>query len=269
MTDFGAILQPVNQTPPRAEWTNDETRALIQIRHEMDNLFTQRSRRRPLWNEVARRMATLGYNKTTDQCWVKFKKLNQRKTPLPPELQPVNTLNPHTTNINEVDVTQHSKVDSEAGRLNGESELNPTDQSKEEHAAETIESKSIDSIKLPPLSKKIPNTSYPAYKMIAPYRNISATNRLSSSDYFLSEPHIPLRQFEYDNSSTNAEKNHLKKLSRKIRGLHKENRKLRKTLKRQTRLLRELVEYTKDSQKMLRDAFSSQDNQKLEKSLKL
>ncbi|KAL1917524.1 uncharacterized protein VTP21DRAFT_3917 [Calcarisporiella thermophila] len=73
-------------TIPRADWTEDETQAMVNLRLEMDSRFQSQKRPRPLWEELSRRLGEMGYHKTADQCWVKFKNMRARRT-LPEELQ--------------------------------------------------------------------------------------------------------------------------------------------------------------------------------------
>ncbi|MCD7468836.1 hypothetical protein HAX54_007338 [Datura stramonium] len=53
-------------------WPRQETLALLRIRSEMDVVFKDSSLKGPLWEEVSRKMADLGYHRSAKKCKEKF-----------------------------------------------------------------------------------------------------------------------------------------------------------------------------------------------------
>ncbi|XP_055834288.1 trihelix transcription factor DF1-like [Solanum dulcamara] len=53
-------------------WPRQETIALLKIRSEMDVVFRDSSLKGPLWEEVSRKMADLGYHRSSKKCKEKF-----------------------------------------------------------------------------------------------------------------------------------------------------------------------------------------------------
>ncbi|XP_010531649.2 PREDICTED: trihelix transcription factor GT-2-like [Tarenaya hassleriana] len=53
-------------------WPRQETLALLKIRSDMDIAFRDASVKGPLWGEVSRKMAELGYNRSAKKCKEKF-----------------------------------------------------------------------------------------------------------------------------------------------------------------------------------------------------
>lgn len=53
-------------------WPRQETLALLKIRSEMDVAFRDSSLKGPLWEEVSRKMAELGYQRSSKKCKEKF-----------------------------------------------------------------------------------------------------------------------------------------------------------------------------------------------------
>ncbi|KAI4352977.1 hypothetical protein L6164_007177 [Bauhinia variegata] len=53
-------------------WPRQETLALLKIRSDMDAVFRDSSLKGPLWEEVSRKMAELGYHRTAKKCKEKF-----------------------------------------------------------------------------------------------------------------------------------------------------------------------------------------------------
>ncbi|XP_055809593.1 trihelix transcription factor DF1-like [Solanum dulcamara] len=53
-------------------WPRQETLALLKIRSEMDVVFKDSSLKGPLWEEVSRKMADLGYHRSAKKCKEKF-----------------------------------------------------------------------------------------------------------------------------------------------------------------------------------------------------
>ncbi|KAL3371319.1 hypothetical protein AABB24_008051 [Solanum stoloniferum] len=53
-------------------WPRQETIALLKIRSEMDVIFRDSSLKGPLWDEVSRKMADLGFHRSSKKCKEKF-----------------------------------------------------------------------------------------------------------------------------------------------------------------------------------------------------
>uniref|UniRef100_A0A3Q7G7I2 Myb-like domain-containing protein n=1 Tax=Solanum lycopersicum TaxID=4081 RepID=A0A3Q7G7I2_SOLLC len=53
-------------------WPRQETIALLKIRSEMDVIFRDSSLKGPLWEEVSRKMADLGFHRSSKKCKEKF-----------------------------------------------------------------------------------------------------------------------------------------------------------------------------------------------------
>nr|GMD55966.1 trihelix transcription factor GT-2-like [Ipomoea batatas] len=53
-------------------WPRQETLALLKIRSDMDAVFRDSSLKGPLWEEVSRKMAELGYHRSSKKCKEKF-----------------------------------------------------------------------------------------------------------------------------------------------------------------------------------------------------
>ncbi|KAL9274186.1 Trihelix transcription factor GT-2-like protein [Drosera capensis] len=53
-------------------WPREETLALLKIRSDMDAVFRDSSLKGPLWDEVSRKMADLGYHRSAKKCKEKF-----------------------------------------------------------------------------------------------------------------------------------------------------------------------------------------------------
>ncbi|XP_028763693.1 trihelix transcription factor GT-2 [Neltuma alba] len=53
-------------------WPRQETSALLKIRSDMDAAFRDSSLKGPLWEQVSRKMAELGYNRSAKKCKEKF-----------------------------------------------------------------------------------------------------------------------------------------------------------------------------------------------------
>ncbi|KAL3634810.1 hypothetical protein CASFOL_021864 [Castilleja foliolosa] len=62
-------------------WPKQETVALLKIRSDMDAIFRDSSLKGPLWDEISRKMAELGYQRSAKKCKEKFEnvyKYNKR-----------------------------------------------------------------------------------------------------------------------------------------------------------------------------------------------
>ncbi|XP_027364418.1 trihelix transcription factor GT-2-like [Abrus precatorius] len=56
-------------------WPRDETMALLKIRSEMDVAFKDTSPKAPLWEQVSRKLAELGYHRSAKKCKEKFENI--------------------------------------------------------------------------------------------------------------------------------------------------------------------------------------------------
>ncbi|GAB4848285.1 hypothetical protein Ancab_002951 [Ancistrocladus abbreviatus] len=56
-------------------WPQEETLALLRIRSEMDPAFRDSSLKAPLWDEVSRKLAELGYHRSAKKCKEKFENI--------------------------------------------------------------------------------------------------------------------------------------------------------------------------------------------------
>ncbi|KAL9229667.1 hypothetical protein vseg_005110 [Gypsophila vaccaria] len=56
-------------------WPEQETMALLEIRSNLDVLFRDSAAKSPLWEEVSRRMAELGYHRSAKKCREKFENI--------------------------------------------------------------------------------------------------------------------------------------------------------------------------------------------------
>ncbi|KAI4372149.1 hypothetical protein MLD38_010421 [Melastoma candidum] len=58
-------------------WPRQETVALLKIRSEMDATFRDASLKGPLWEDVSRKMAELGYKRSAKKCKEKFENVHK------------------------------------------------------------------------------------------------------------------------------------------------------------------------------------------------
>ncbi|MCO5590315.1 hypothetical protein L7F22_044284 [Adiantum nelumboides] len=58
-------------------WPRQETLALLKVRSEMDSSFRDSSLKRPLWDEVSRKLAELGYQRSAKKCKEKFENVHK------------------------------------------------------------------------------------------------------------------------------------------------------------------------------------------------
>ncbi|KAK3154768.1 hypothetical protein QOZ80_2BG0194850 [Eleusine coracana subsp. coracana] len=58
-------------------WPREETLALIRIRSEMDAAFRNAPLKAPLWEDVARKLAALGYRRSAKKCKEKFENVDK------------------------------------------------------------------------------------------------------------------------------------------------------------------------------------------------
>ncbi|QCE08103.1 trihelix transcription factor GT-2-like [Vigna unguiculata] len=62
----------INSSCAGNRWPRQETLALLKIRSDMDAVFRDSSLKGPLWEEVARKLAELGYHRSAKKCKEKF-----------------------------------------------------------------------------------------------------------------------------------------------------------------------------------------------------
>lgn len=60
---------------PGNRWPREETMALLKVRSSMDTAFRDASLKAPLWEEVSRKLAELGYNRNAKKCKEKFENI--------------------------------------------------------------------------------------------------------------------------------------------------------------------------------------------------
>lgn len=60
-----------------SRWPRQETLALLKIRSEMDALFRDASLKGPLWEEISRKLADLGYQRSGKKCKEKFENVQK------------------------------------------------------------------------------------------------------------------------------------------------------------------------------------------------
>ncbi|CAL9066688.1 trihelix transcription factor GTL1-like isoform X1 [Musa acuminata AAA Group] len=58
-------------------WPRQETLALLQIRSDMDSAFRDATLKGPLWEEVSRKLAELGYKRSAKKCKEKFENVHK------------------------------------------------------------------------------------------------------------------------------------------------------------------------------------------------
>ncbi|CAL9108726.1 unnamed protein product [Musa textilis] len=62
---------------PGNRWPRQETLALLKIRSDMDAAFRDATFKGPLWEEVSRKLAELGYRRTAKKCKEKFENVHK------------------------------------------------------------------------------------------------------------------------------------------------------------------------------------------------
>ncbi|XP_042390413.1 trihelix transcription factor GTL1-like [Zingiber officinale] len=62
---------------PGNRWPRQETLALLKIRSEMDAAFREATFKGPLWEEVSRKLAELGYKRSSKKCKEKFENVHK------------------------------------------------------------------------------------------------------------------------------------------------------------------------------------------------
>ncbi|XP_072962349.1 trihelix transcription factor DF1-like [Typha angustifolia] len=62
---------------PGNRWPRQETLALLKIRSEMDAAFRDATLKSPLWEEVSRKLAELGYKRSAKKCKEKFENVHK------------------------------------------------------------------------------------------------------------------------------------------------------------------------------------------------
>ncbi|XP_031497303.1 trihelix transcription factor GTL1-like isoform X1 [Nymphaea colorata] len=63
--------------PPGNRWPRQETLALLKIRSEMDAVFREATLKGPLWEDVSRKLAELGYHRSAKKCKEKFENVHK------------------------------------------------------------------------------------------------------------------------------------------------------------------------------------------------
>ncbi|KAH7280507.1 hypothetical protein KP509_36G000200 [Ceratopteris richardii] len=58
-------------------WPRQETLALLRVRSDMDAMFRDSSLKRPLWDEVSRKLAELGFQRSAKKCKEKFENVHK------------------------------------------------------------------------------------------------------------------------------------------------------------------------------------------------
>ncbi|XP_028766016.1 trihelix transcription factor GTL1-like [Neltuma alba] len=71
----GIVDQEVDRNSAGHRWPREETLALLKIRSEMDIAFRDMSPKGPLWQQVSRRLAELGYHRSAKKCKEKFENI--------------------------------------------------------------------------------------------------------------------------------------------------------------------------------------------------
>ncbi|KAJ4770421.1 Trihelix transcription factor GT-2 [Rhynchospora pubera] len=75
---IGAIGEELESGGPTSHrWPREETLALLRIRSEMDSAFRDASPKGPLWEEVSRKLAELGYKRSAKKCREKFENVQK------------------------------------------------------------------------------------------------------------------------------------------------------------------------------------------------
>ncbi|XP_042426903.1 trihelix transcription factor GTL1-like isoform X2 [Zingiber officinale] len=63
--------------PSGSRWPKQETLALLKIRSEMDAAFRDATFKGPLWEEISRKLAELGYKRSSKKCKEKFENVHK------------------------------------------------------------------------------------------------------------------------------------------------------------------------------------------------
>ncbi|XP_074579393.1 trihelix transcription factor GTL1-like isoform X2 [Curcuma longa] len=63
--------------PSGSRWPRQETLALLEIRSEMDAAFREANFKGPLWEEISRKLAELGYKRNAKKCKEKFENVHK------------------------------------------------------------------------------------------------------------------------------------------------------------------------------------------------
>ncbi|OMO55868.1 hypothetical protein CCACVL1_26947 [Corchorus capsularis] len=73
--EAGVKNEEIDRNFPGNRWPRQETLALLKIRSEMDVAFRDSGIKAPLWEEVSRKMAELGYKRSSKKCKEKFENI--------------------------------------------------------------------------------------------------------------------------------------------------------------------------------------------------
>ncbi|KAF3323006.1 Trihelix transcription factor GT-2 [Carex littledalei] len=75
---IGAIGEELESGGPTSHrWPREQTLALLRIRSEMDSAFRDASPKGPLWEQVSRKLAELGYKRSAKKCREKFENVQK------------------------------------------------------------------------------------------------------------------------------------------------------------------------------------------------
>ncbi|KAK4434808.1 Trihelix transcription factor GTL1 [Sesamum alatum] len=78
--DFEEVMRATAEAaggPSGNRWPRQETLALLQIRSEMDAAFRDATLKGPLWEQVSRKLAELGYKRSAKKCKEKFENVHK------------------------------------------------------------------------------------------------------------------------------------------------------------------------------------------------
>jgi len=73
----GLLLRSTQEGSGGNRWPRQETLLLIKIRSEMDSNFRDSGLKGPLWEDVARKLSELGYNRSAKKCKEKFENIHK------------------------------------------------------------------------------------------------------------------------------------------------------------------------------------------------
>ncbi|RWR86553.1 trihelix transcription factor GTL1 isoform X1 [Cinnamomum micranthum f. kanehirae] len=74
---FGDEGEEVERGVSGNRWPRQETLALLKIRSEMDAIFRDATLKGPLWEDVSRKLAELGYSRSAKKCKEKFENVHK------------------------------------------------------------------------------------------------------------------------------------------------------------------------------------------------
>ncbi|XP_058087017.1 trihelix transcription factor GTL1 isoform X2 [Magnolia sinica] len=71
------VGEEAERGPPGNRWPRQETLALLKIRSDMDAAFRDATLKGPLWEDVSRKLAELGYTRSAKKCKEKFENVHK------------------------------------------------------------------------------------------------------------------------------------------------------------------------------------------------